>query len=166
MFYMLGFINHELQLLPLAPCANIEAICSILDSLQLARRMHPGQKNNLDALCRRYNISNEHRTLHGALLDSEILADVYLAMTGGQIGLQLGGGEGEADPNGAIVAEAIRRLAPGRPPLKVVKANNEELVAHGERLVAVDKASGGAVWLALEGEGEAGDEAKGVESVH
>ena len=77
-----GFLNHELKLLD-GSNETIEKICTVLDTLALARKMHPGQKNNLDALCRRYEVNNAHRELHGALLDAEILADVYLLMTGG-----------------------------------------------------------------------------------
>ena len=83
-----GFLNHEMTLLQ-ASCQPLEQICNVLDTLQLARRKHPGQKNNLDALCKRYDIDNSQRSLHGALLDARILADVYLAMTGGQTSLGL-----------------------------------------------------------------------------
>jgi DNA polymerase-3 subunit epsilon len=101
--------------------------------------MHPGQKNNLDALCKRYDINNAQRELHGALLDAEILADVYLAMTGGQTNLSLGGqGSNQA-------AEEIRRLTGERSPLAVVRASAEELAAHQQRLEAIDKISGGNV---------------------
>lgn len=84
----IGFLNHELSMLD-GNWPNIEDICSVTDTLKMAREKHPGQKNNLDALCRRYEIDNSSRTLHGALLDSEILAEVYLAMTGGQTLLSL-----------------------------------------------------------------------------
>lgn len=84
----LGFLNHELTLLNDSR-PGVEEICSVLDTLVMARQKHPGQKNNLDALCKRYEIDNSARTLHGALLDSEILADVYLTMTGGQTTLSL-----------------------------------------------------------------------------
>ena len=83
-----GFLNHELGMLD-GTHPRIEDICGVLDTLVMARQKHPGQKNNLDALCRRYEIDNSSRTLHGALLDSEILADVYLIMTGGQTALSL-----------------------------------------------------------------------------
>lgn len=83
----MGFLNHEFA--KLNPIIKLEDHCSVLDSLVLARQQHPGQKNNLDALCKRYEIDNSSRTLHGALLDSEILAEVYLALTGGQTDLQL-----------------------------------------------------------------------------
>ncbi|MDH4133464.1 MAG: DNA polymerase III subunit epsilon, partial [Gammaproteobacteria bacterium] len=83
-----GFINHELALLGrTARATTIESLCTVLDTLKLARRLRPGQKNDLDSLCRHYSIDNSKRTLHGALLDAEILADVYLAMTGGQVTL-------------------------------------------------------------------------------
>ncbi|MGB5716746.1 MAG: DNA polymerase III subunit epsilon, partial [Gammaproteobacteria bacterium] len=83
-----GFIDHEFRLLEDSP-GGVNDHCMVLDTLALARRMHPGQRNSLDALCRRYEIDNSQRELHGALLDAEILADVYLAMTGGQVSLSL-----------------------------------------------------------------------------
>jgi DNA polymerase-3 subunit epsilon len=79
----IGFLNNEL-LLAGKNVSRIEDVCSVQDTLQLARNLHPGQRNSLDALCKRYGVDNSHRTLHGAMLDAEILADVYLAMTGGQ----------------------------------------------------------------------------------
>ena len=84
----IGFLNYELSRLD-EPAAAIESRCTVLDTLLLARQKHPGQKNNLDALCRRYDIDNSQRSLHGALLDARILADVYLVMTGGQTSLGL-----------------------------------------------------------------------------
>ncbi len=94
-----GFLNHEIKLLD-DPKPLITDICSVLDTLVMARQKHPGQKNNLDALCRRYEIDNSHRTLHGALLDSEILAEVYLLMTGGQTALTLEAEDDAADHHG------------------------------------------------------------------
>jgi DNA polymerase-3 subunit epsilon len=91
----IGFLNHEMTLLQ-APYQPLEVICSVLDTLLLARQKHPGQKNNLDALCKRYDIDNSQRSLHGALLDARILADVYLAMTGGQTSLGLDAEQGSA----------------------------------------------------------------------
>jgi len=88
-----GFLNHEMKLLQ-ASYDPLGDICSILDTLLLARQKHPGQKNNLDALCKRYDIDNSQRSLHGALLDARILADVYLAMTGGQTSLGLDAEQG------------------------------------------------------------------------
>ena len=88
-----GFLNHEVALLQTS-YQPLEEICSVLDTLLLARQKHPGQKNNLDALCKRYDIDNSQRSLHGALLDARILADVYLAMTGGQTSLGLDAEQG------------------------------------------------------------------------
>ena len=86
----IGFLNNELSLTG-RNVGRIEDVCSVQDTLQLARRLHPGQRNSLDALCKRYGVDNSHRTLHGAMLDAEILADVYLAMTGGQTELSFAG---------------------------------------------------------------------------
>ena len=86
----IGFLNNELSLTG-RNVGRIEDVCSVQDTLQLARRRHPGQRNSLDALCKRYGVNNSHRTLHGAMLDAEILADVYLAMTGGQTELSFSG---------------------------------------------------------------------------
>lgn len=144
-----GFLNNELRLLnrDLPP---ITAICTILDTLPLARSKHPGQKNNLDALARRYGANNRDRTYHGALLDAEILADVYLAMTGGQVGLSLG--QEEAEGGGGPRSEGMRRLAADRPPLPVIRADAGELERHEARLVVLDKAAGGpCLWRRLAG---------------
>ena len=138
-----GFLNHELKLMEHKE--SLDDACTVLDTLVLARKMHPGQKNSLDALCKRYDVSNAHRELHGALLDAEILADVYLAMTGGQTRLSLDGVGGEGSEH--ETAEPVRRINTGRPALKVIRANDEEIQAHNERLDAVDKAHGTAcVW--------------------
>ena len=106
----------------------------------MAREKHPGQRNSLDALCGRYDIDNTHRTKHGALLDAEILADVYLAMTGGQKALSL---DSEEKDTGSGSAGGIRRLPEGRPPLRVIRAIDEELASHEARLDAIAQASGG-----------------------
>ena len=138
-----GFINHELHLLD-TNAQVVESFCSILDTLMLARSMHPGQKNNLDALCKRYEIDNSARDLHGALLDAEILAEVYLAMTGGQVRLSLDGTSETA--MGKVVQP--RPVNAQRKPLPVIRATEEELAAHEQRLGAIDTASGGnCVWL-------------------
>ena len=134
----LGFLNAELKRANF-PHGKVQAFCSVLDTLVMARQLHPGQKNNLDALCKRYGINNDHRELHGALLDSEILADVYLAMTGGQTLLALGG---DAD-NKTTQTGDIRRLSASRKPLPVVCANQEELVLHDALLEVIEKKSGG-----------------------
>ncbi len=140
----IGFINHELRRIQ-HPDADITTRCKVIDTLVMARDMHPGQRNSLDALCKRYEIDNSQRELHGALLDAEILADVYLAMTGGQVTLSLdrsaAGGEAGGQQTG------IRRLAAGRPPLPVLAAGEDELAAHEARLDAIERASGGdCVW--------------------
>jgi DNA polymerase-3 subunit epsilon len=109
--------------------------------------MHPGQRNNLDALCKRYSIDNSHRELHGALLDARILADVYLAMTGGQVGLALG-----MEPAAtAQAAGQVRALVRPAVPLVVVSASSEELKLHDAMLAIIGKASKGkCLWQALE----------------
>ena len=141
-----GFIDHELQLLGDGR-PRLEGVCSVIDTLVMAKKMHPGQRNSLDALCKRYDINNSHRELHGALLDAEILADVYLMMTGGQGALSLDSGASEGSSGG----EAIRRLAAERSPLKVVPASTEELAAHQARLEAIEKgAAGGCLWRRLD----------------
>ncbi len=119
----------------------------MLDTLALARQMHPGQRNNLDALCRRYSVDNSHREYHGALLDARILAEVYLAMTGGQAKLVRGAETGAA-PGRARSDAATRPVASA--PLAVVLASEEEMAAHEHVLALLDKASGGkTVWRGL-----------------
>jgi DNA polymerase-3 subunit epsilon len=140
-----GFINHEFALLGKS-VAPLSDHCTIVDTLAIARRLHPGQRNNLDALCKRYQIDNSQRELHGALLDAEILADVYLAMTGGQATLSL---DSRSDMHGDKTS--IRRLQTDRPPLRVIQASAEELDAHSTRLDAIDRAHAGTcVWRRLE----------------
>jgi len=134
-----GFINHEFKLLA-EPLPPVDSVCAILDTLKLARDLHPGQKNNLDALCRRYDIVNSHRTFHGALLDAEILADVYLAMTGGQVSLNLASNSGNEQNNQQQIG-LVRRGA-----LKVVSATADELAAHEKRLDLVQKKGGSCLW--------------------
>jgi DNA polymerase-3 subunit epsilon len=145
-----GFLDHELlRWSPQGP--RIIDLCEVTDTLILARRLHPGQRNSLDALCKRYAIDNRHRDLHGALLDAEILADVYLAMTGGQVAFALGG-EGSSTPrghDGSGIPAARGHIDPNRPRLPVVRADARALDAHAERLAAIQKASGGrCLWLA------------------
>ncbi|MBK1617335.1 DNA polymerase III subunit epsilon [Lamprobacter modestohalophilus] len=147
-----GFLNHELsQWRPDAP--RIEDICTVVDTLALARKRHPGQRNSLDALCRRYEIDNTRRDLHGALLDAEILADVYLAMTGGQVSLALGSEANRDGRDGGGEAEgAPRRVRKDRPALRIVRATELEQSAHRARLEAINAVSqDGCVWLSLSG---------------
>jgi DNA polymerase-3 subunit epsilon len=139
----IGFMDHEFnRLTGLAVKASAE-MCTVLDTLDLARKIHPGQKNNLDALCRRYGIDNSHREKHGALLDAEILADVYLMMTGGQTDLNL---SGKASGEGGVQIETIRRLSIQRKPLKVVMATADEIEQHETRLDLVAEKGGACIW--------------------
>jgi DNA polymerase-3 subunit epsilon len=125
-----GFLDHELAMSIEQPL-KIADLCRVTDTLVMAKRMHPGQRNSLDALCKRYAIDNSHRELHGALLDAEILADVYLRMTGGQAVLSL---ESESGDSGTMAAVEVRRVPKGRWRLKVVQASAQELEAHEARL--------------------------------
>jgi DNA polymerase-3 subunit epsilon len=146
-----GFMDHEFRLLKRG-MPKVSEVCSILDTLVMARARHPGQKNNLDALARRYGADQRDRTYHGALLDAEILADIYLAMTGGQVGLALG--QEESGQGNASRTEGIRRLADGRQALPVIRADAVEVERHEARLGTLDKAAGGAcLWRRLESGG-------------
>ena len=135
-----GFLDAELLRVPQLG-RRIEQTCQVLDTLLLARQLHPGQRNSLDALCKRYGVDNSKRDLHGALLDARILADVYLAMTGGQGALTLeadSGGQGQA-------SSAFARVERGSIRIPVVRATPEELAAHDQALDVVAKAAGGRV---------------------
>ena len=138
----LAFINVEMSLMSKS-LGCIEDYCGIVDSLDIARQKHPGQKNNLNALCKRYGVDNTRRDLHGALLDAEILADVYLLMTGGQVALSLGVETGDGLVH---MPDSIRRLPATRSRLKVIKATHDELERHERKLDLIDKSSGGSVW--------------------
>lgn len=139
-----GFIDHEFAMLNRGH-QPLNSYCGVIDTLVMARQMHPGQRNSLDALCGRYFVDNSQRELHGALLDSEILADVYLLMTGGQTKLILSADE--ETENGSAGDTAIKRVASDRPLLKVIRADADELQAHNIRLDEVDKASeGNCLW--------------------
>ena len=137
-----GFIDHELRLANAEAFNPLRDYCAITDTLALAKKKHPGQRNSLDALCKRYQVDNSHRDLHGALLDAEILAQVYLLMTGGQIALGL-----DEDPAVNAVVSATpggqRRAEFGRA-LRIVTCSEAEAAAHEARLDALDKANGGA----------------------
>jgi DNA polymerase III subunit epsilon len=135
------FLDAELQRMRSAH--RVAVLCRVLDSLALARKIHPGQRNNLDALCKRYSVDNSHRDYHGALLDARILADVYLAMTGGQVMLSL---SADADLRsfepGAGAPRSVQRRN-----LVVIMATEEEEAAHHHVLALIDKASrGNTVW--------------------
>jgi DNA polymerase-3 subunit epsilon len=134
-----GFLNHELKLLR---HGKIEACCTVVDTLQMARILHPGQRNSLDALCKRYNIDNSNRQLHGGLLDAQLLADVYLAMTSSQETLFA---TTVNKPESQSFAKEIHNNTKTYQ-LKVVQATAEELAAHEERLAAIKKVSGKVLW--------------------
>lgn len=132
-----GFINYEFSKLSV-DVGKTEDYCKITDTLAMAKRIFPGKRNNLDVLCERYGIDNSHRTLHGALLDAEILADVYLFMTGGQTSLNFHSGSRVGD-NGNFV---VQKLSARRKPLKIIRASADELKAHESRLDLIDKKKG------------------------
>lgn len=117
--------------------------CTVLDTLSLARELHPGSRVSLDALCKRYGIDNSHRELHGALLDAEILADVYLLMTGGQTDLALASEEDSQESDGALL---LAELDDSTSALPVINANPEEIARHEELLSVIDQKSSGALW--------------------
>lgn len=127
-----GFMDNEFGLLNKGHGVTTDH-CTVLDTLVMARDMHPGQRNSLDALCKRYGVDNSNRVLHGALLDSEILAEVYLLITGGQTDLSLSPDSDDASSSGV----GIRRLQAGRAGLKVVRASAQEMEAHEVKLNAL-----------------------------
>ncbi len=139
----LGFLDMELSRLAACP-GRIDEFARVLDTLELARELHPGQRNNLDALCKRYAIDDSSRTLHGALLDAEILADVYLAMTGGQTDLGL-------SFRSSRLQEQKKPLAGQgvRPPFRVLAPSAAELLLHQARLAAIQEHTGQCLWLEL-----------------
>lgn len=144
-----GFIDHELAKLD-GESRRVHTIASVLDTLKMARDKHPGQKNSLDALCKRYEVDNSNRELHGALLDAEILADVYLAMTGGQVSLTLTAEE-VAETVSENKSDAGLGQIKTRQPLTVLRATDEELASHQAMLEKVNESSGGnCVWLTKE----------------
>ena len=144
----IGFLNSELR--QSAKHYGVMADhCTVIDTLVMARQKHPGQKNNLDALCKRYMVDNSQRDLHGALLDAEILADVYLMMTGGQTDLMLGQEQSD-NKNEQGSVSSIRRLSAQRQPLPVITASVDELAAHQRKLDAIQKSSGNCLWLQAE----------------
>lgn len=150
-----AFLNAELARLP-GETRQVAELCQVLDTLALARELHPGQRNSLDALCKRYDVDNSRRELHGALLDARILADVYLAMTGGQGALALS--DAERDARGTDGARAGRTLVRGAEVLHVVCADEAELGAHEAMLALINKVSGGrCVWLGGEAAARSGE---------
>jgi len=145
-----GFLDYELASTK-SGAQNIASYCGVLDSLLLAREKHPGQRNSLDALCKRYGVDNTQRQLHGALLDAEILADVYLVMTSGQSSLLLA----EEDSDVSTRRRKSKKNPTNRPKIAVIKANDEELEIHRQRLNDLAESSEqGCLWLELEGEAQ------------
>ena len=144
-----AFIESEMKLMS-SSIGKLTDYCEVVDSLSLARQKHPGQKNNLDALCKRYSVDNSQRELHGALLDAEILADVYLLMTGGQVSLTLGSDDTTEKTS---TRSELKTLTTDRPPLKVLRANEDELKRHEEKLDQIDGISGASVWRNMPGSG-------------
>ncbi len=137
-----AFLNHELNLLDLKPVTGYCA--AVVDTLRMAKDMHPGKRNNLNALCERYQVDNSARTLHGALLDAQLLAEVYLSMTRGQDSLIM-------EVASAPAASAAEKISRANLELIVIRASDEELAAHARQLEDIEKASGGAcVWKRLE----------------
>lgn len=147
----MGFLEMEFQLLAREGDNRFGAlrdVCSVLDTLKLAREKHPGAKASLDALCKRYGIDNSHRTLHGALLDSEILADVYLMLTGGQTALIL---DAQTDDDEPEVSFDASQVVASSEPLKKVQPTESELEAHYAMLELIEKRSGAAaLWSTLD----------------
>jgi len=132
----IGFLDHELAMLD-PVWGKVSDHCQITDSLVMARKKHPGQKNNLDILCKRYEVNNARRELHGALLDAELLAEVYLRMTGGQETLALGSGTNKDGSSSQGNVSPIKRVDSNRPQINVIRANVDELELHRGRLDAL-----------------------------
>ena len=138
----INFINAELERLG-KPWGKLEDYCTVVDTLNIARAKHPGQKNNLSNLCKRYDIDSSRRKLHGALLDAQLLADVYLVMTGGQTELSL---NEQLSDQPAIGAET-KPIGPNRPRLKIIEPTDEELAAHRKKLDIINTISNGkCIW--------------------
>jgi len=137
-----GFINHELKLVG-PEYGDVSTYCTVIDTLVMARKMRPGKKNNLDALCREYEVNNTQRDLHGALLDSELLAEVYLYMTGGQSNLLLDSEDHATNEKEGSGSQSIQRIAADRPALKVVQPSDSELKEHQ---AFIEKMGEGCVW--------------------
>ncbi|HEY0210346.1 DNA polymerase III subunit epsilon [Acerihabitans sp.] len=140
----IGFMDYEFGKLNRG-IGKTDTFCKVTDSLFMARKLFPGKRNSLDALCDRYLIDNTKRTLHGALLDAEILAEVYLAMTGGQTSMRFSM-EGESGRRNADGGETIQRVVRAQSQLKVIYASDEEMTAHESRLDLVKKKGGSCLW--------------------
>ncbi|NOQ68550.1 MAG: DNA polymerase III subunit epsilon [Gammaproteobacteria bacterium] len=132
-----GFLDNELKQAGVE-FGKLSTYCSVIDTLVMARKMRPGKKNNLNILCKEYEVNNAHRELHGALLDSELLAEVYLHMTGGQSNLSLESEDLSISATGISVA---KKLSADRKPIKIIKASDDELQAHQAIIVTMGKES-------------------------
>jgi DNA polymerase-3 subunit epsilon len=137
-----GFINHEFTKLT-NPAGSVTDYSTVFDTLAYARKIHPGQRNSLDALCKRYGIDNSHRDLHGALLDAQILADVFLTMTGGQDSLL---DNASTETGSASANKEIKHSLTTRPALKIIHCNDIERQQHEQQLTDIEKASGECMW--------------------
>lgn len=144
-----GFLDAELARLDRNPPIKVGEVASILDTVQLARQLHPGQRVSLDALCKRYEVDNSNRQLHGALLDAELLADVYLLMTGGQVdlGLSVNTSSPTSTTDSAMLEVDLSQLV-------VQRARADELEAHQARLSSIKAKSGQCLWLEQESQAE------------
>lgn len=136
-----GFLNREFEIAGFTQ--KLHEICTITDTVVMARRLHPGQKVNLDALCKRYNVDNSYRDLHGALIDARLLGDVYLAMTGGQSRLTL---DADSGPGAARTSRLDELLPPRYETLPVPRAGEAERAAHLARLEGIKKKAGKLLW--------------------
>jgi DNA polymerase-3 subunit epsilon len=136
----IGFLDAELALVRKKKLATFCPV--VIDTLRMAKDLHPGKRNGLDSLCERYQIDNSARTLHGALLDAELLAEVYLAMTRGQDSLIV-------ETAGARAETRVAKFERGNLKLAILRASDEEIAAHESQLADIDKASGGSVWRRL-----------------
>ena len=140
----IGFMDYEFGMLKRG-IGKTDTFCQVTDSLAMARKMYPGKRNSLDALCNRYEIDNSKRTLHGALLDAEILAEVFLMMTGGQTSLAF---SADGDQNSQNTGDNIQRIVRPSSGLRVVNASDDEIIAHESRLDLVLKKGGSCRWRA------------------
>jgi len=138
-----GFLNHEFQRCGID--TKLAEVCTITDTVSMARKMHPGQKASLDALCKRYGVDNTNRKFHGALLDAQLLAEVYLAMTGGQSRLMLDAVSTDSGRRGGRALAQLQLFAADKPAV-VLSASAAEMHMHQERLKSLVKKSGKTLW--------------------
>lgn len=139
----IGFLNHEFKLID-PKNTPLDRICSVIDTLAMARSLHPGQKNSLDALCKRYQVDSAHRSLHGALIDADLLARVYLAMTGGQTELFT---DAQTTANNIATTAINNLLMQNQREFKVIQVNDIELTSHNERVeVLLEKSKTTSLW--------------------